>query len=99
MKKHLAEQSTLFVSVLEWAALASIVGVAVGISTALFLVRSKLSTDYVGQYQYSYLLLPLALYLSNLVAVKIDEEAAGEGLDKVIDSVTSSSYGNRCVSW
>ena len=92
MKKHLAEQSTLFVSILKWTVLASIIGVAVGISTTLFLRTLKLSLDFAGGYPYSYLLLPVALWLSNLVAVKIDEEAAGEGLDKVIDSV-HSSYG------
>lgn len=92
MKKHLAEQSTLFVSVLKWSALASFVGVVVGASTTLFLRALSISTAYVGGFQYSYLALPIALLASNLIAEKIDKEAAGEGLDKVIDSI-HTDYG------
>jgi chloride channel protein, CIC family len=87
MRKHIAEESTLFVSVLKWSALASIVGVFVGGSTSLFLKALKYCTDSVQGVDYYVFLLPAALLLSNLLATLIDKEAAGEGLDKVIDSI------------
>jgi len=87
MRKHIAEESTLFVSVLKWSALASIVGVFVGVSTTLFLRALKYCTDSVHGLDYYVLLLPVALFLSNALATLIDKEAAGEGLDKVIDSI------------
>ncbi len=92
MRKHIAEESTLFVSVLKWSALASVVGVFVGVSTTLFLRALSYSTGTVSGIKYSVLLLPIALFASNLIAEMIDKEAAGEGLDKVIDSV-HANYG------
>jgi H+/Cl- antiporter ClcA len=87
MKKHIAEESTLFISVLKWSALASVVGVFVGISTTIFLRSLRYCDNIAGGIDYRILLLPFALFASNLIAGMIDKEAAGEGLDKVIDSI------------
>jgi H+/Cl- antiporter ClcA len=87
MKKHLAEQGTLFVSILKWSAFASVVGVIVGYSTTAFLKALDYAVKGTAGFHYYYLLLPAALFAGNLISQFIDKEAAGEGLDKVIDSV------------
>jgi len=92
MRKHIAEESTLFISVLKWTALASVVGVLVGGSTSLFLKALQACDNAVAGIDWRIYLLPFALFLSNMLAGFIDKEAAGEGLDKVIDSV-HEDYG------
>ncbi|MHB8173505.1 MAG: chloride channel protein [Nitrospirota bacterium] len=87
MRKHLAEHGTMFVSILKWSVLASIVGVVVGLSTTLFLKALDFSTARTAGFPYYFILLPAGLFAANLVAQIIDKEAAGEGLDKVIHAI------------
>lgn len=87
MKKHIAEESVLFVSVLKWTAFASVVGVIVGASTTLFLKALGYAGQKTAGVPYFYLAIPVALYVSNLLAEVMDKDAAGEGLDKVIEAV------------
>ncbi len=77
----------MFVSILKWTALASIVGVAVGLSTTLFLKVLNYSTGRTAGFPYYFILLPAGLFVSNLAPLLIDKEAAGEGLDKVINAI------------
>ena len=60
MRKSITEESVLFISILKWFVLASIVGVAVGISTAVFLVSLEWSSARLGQNSYYFFLLPVA---------------------------------------
>ena len=91
MKKHLAEHGTMFVSILKWTAMASLVGLAVGLSTTLFLKALDFGTGLTAGFPYYFLLLPIGLFLGNLVPLLIDKEAAGEGLDKVIHAIHKKS--------
>jgi H+/Cl- antiporter ClcA len=67
MRQRLTETSILVVSVLKWFAIASVVGVLVGGSTALFLWCLQWATGVLGTIPYHYALLPVALFLSALI--------------------------------
>jgi chloride channel protein, CIC family len=87
LRKQFAEHGTMFVSILKWTVLATIVGVAVGLSTTLFLKVLDYSMGRTEGFPYYFILLPAGLFVSNLVPLLIDKEAAGEGLDKVINAI------------
>jgi H+/Cl- antiporter ClcA len=87
MRKRLTETSILFVSVVKWFALASVVGLLVGGSTALFLWCLRWTTDGVHGIPYHYALLPIALFLSALIVQYLAPDAKGHGTEKVIEAI------------
>jgi H+/Cl- antiporter ClcA len=87
MRKTVVEGSVLFISIIKWVFLASCVGVIVGISTAVFLKLLELSTGYAGGIPFYFLLLPVALFLSNLLVRYFAPDAVGHGTEKVIEAV------------
>lgn len=87
MKKRLKEESILFISILKWFILATIVGTIVGASTAFFLLLLKGSTDFTTRYQYYFLFLPAAFFASALLVKYLAPEAEGHGTEKVIEAV------------
>jgi H+/Cl- antiporter ClcA len=86
VRDRVLEQSVLFLSVVKWFFLASVVGVLVGVSTTLFLVFLDWGIHTAGEYRYSYLLLPLA-FMASILLVRLAPEAAGHGTEKVIEAV------------
>jgi hypothetical protein len=58
MKRRIAEESVIFVSVLKWFVLATIIGGMVGLSTTLFLKLLAESTDFMSRSPNSFLFLP-----------------------------------------
>jgi len=87
MKKVLEEQIVLFISVLKWIILATIVGVIVGLSTGIFLKLLHLSTKFTTSYPYYFLFLPFALFISNILVMYLAPDAEGHGTEKVIEAV------------
>jgi len=87
MRKSIAEESILLISIFKWFIIASIVGVAVGISTAVFLVSLEWSSARLGQNSYYFFLLPVALALSSYISKYLAPEAEGHGTEKVIEAV------------
>jgi H+/Cl- antiporter ClcA len=87
MRKRLSEASILFVSVVKWFALASVVGVLVGGSTALFLWCLRWSTEGLDGIPFHYALLPIALFLSALIVKYLAPDAKGHGTEKVIEAI------------
>jgi H+/Cl- antiporter ClcA len=87
MRKSITEESILFISILKWFVIASIVGVAVGVSTTVFLVSLEWSSARLGQNSYYFFLLPLALALSSYISKYLAPEAEGHGTEKVIEAV------------
>lgn len=87
MRKRLTETSILLVSVMKWFALASVVGVLVGGSTALFLLCLRWTTDGLHDIPYHYALLPVALSLSALIVQYLAPDAKGHGTEKVIEAI------------
>ncbi len=86
MKKRIAEESILFISVIKWVVLATGVGVLIGLVVTFFLKLLAWGTV-VGQSQpYTFLLLPAALFVSALL-IKIAPDAKGHGTEKVIEAI------------
>ncbi|MFA5271511.1 MAG: chloride channel protein [Candidatus Omnitrophota bacterium] len=87
MRRRLKEETILFVSVIKWVFLATIIGIIVGSSTALFLKILNWSMGATGKYTYYFLLLPVALFLSALIIKYLAPDAQGHGTEKVIEAI------------
>jgi H+/Cl- antiporter ClcA len=91
MRKKVLESSVLFVSILKWLFLASCIGIIVGISTTVFLRLLGLGISGATRYQYYFLLLPAALFLSALIVKTFAPDAEGHGTEKIIEAVHRQS--------
>ncbi len=91
MRKKVLESSVLFISISKWIFLASVVGIIVGFSTALFLKLLGLSMDFARGYKYYFILLPAAMFLSVIIVKYLAPEAEGHGTEKVIEAVHKRS--------
>ncbi len=91
MRRRLTEEAILFISVIKWVFLATLIGIIVGLSTTLFLKLLNWSNNLGNKYPYYFLLLPLALFLSAAVIKYLAPEAEGHGTEKVIEAVHKRS--------
>ncbi len=91
MKGSLVEESVLFVSVLKWVFLATIIGIIVGLSTAAFLKILSWSISFGNHYAYYFLLLPLAMFTSVVATKYLAPDAKGHGTEKVIEAIHKRS--------
>jgi H+/Cl- antiporter ClcA len=87
MKRRFTEASILFVSVLKWFVIASVVGVLVGGSTALFLWCLQWATAELLPVPYHYALLPPAIFISAALVQYLAPDAKGHGTEKVIEAI------------
>ncbi len=87
----LVEAPILFLSVIKWFFLASIIGTLVGVVTTFFLALLSRSINTVGRLPYYYLALPIALTLSYLLTQRLLPEAKGHGTEKVIEAIHERS--------
>lgn len=87
MRTRITESTLLFISIVKWVALATAAGAVVGLSTALFLMALRAGTGWAGSWNYTYLLLPAALFLSALMVKYLAPDAKGHGTEKVIEAV------------
>ena len=91
MKIKLKEETILFISVIKWVFLASIIGVIVGLSTTIFLKAMNGSIAFTHQQPFYFLLLPLGLFLSSVLTKYLAPDAEGHGTEKVIEAVHKRS--------
>jgi H+/Cl- antiporter ClcA len=91
MKQKIVEETVLLVSVIKWLILATLTGVVVGLATTGFLRLLALSISACGHFKYTYLLLPVAFFLSALLVKYLAPEAEGHGTEKVIEAVHKRS--------
>ncbi len=87
MPKRFLEEPVLFVSVLKWVVLATIVGTIVGLATTGFLLALNAGTKFSNHYNYFFLLLPLAFLISTAAVQYLAPEAEGHGTEKVIEAI------------
>ncbi len=87
MIKRLTEGTVLFVTVLKWVALATVVGATVGLSTAVFLKVLNAGIALSSRYAYYFLILPAAFSTSSLLIRYLAPDAAGHGTEKVIEAI------------
>lgn len=91
MKMRITEQTVLFLSIVKWVVLATVIGIIVGLSTTGFLKLLQLSTSTAKLFPYTYLFLPAAFFLSTLLIRRFAPDAEGHGTEKVIEAVHKSS--------
>jgi H+/Cl- antiporter ClcA len=91
MKNKIVEESVLFVSLLKWIFLSSLVGIIVGLATAVFLKILHAGIALTTPHPYFFCLLPSGLFLSALLVKYVAGEARGYGTEKVIESVHKHS--------
>lgn len=91
MKRRLTEQTILFISVLKWFILATIIGTLVGFGATVFLKLLTLSISFTKQLPYTFLFIPLAFFLSALLIKYLAPDAEGHGTEKVIEAIHKSS--------
>jgi len=91
MRRRFTEEVILFISIIKWVFLASIIGVVVGLSTTLFLKILNWSRILGERQPYYFLLLPIALFLSAAIIKYLAPDAEGHGTEKVIEAVHKHS--------
>ena len=91
MKRRLKEEIILFISIIKWVSLATIIGIIVGLSTTLFLKILNWSRAFGNQYSYYFLLLLVALFLSAAIIKYLAPDAEGHGTEKVIEAIHKHS--------
>lgn len=91
VRRRITEETILFVSIIKWVVLASIVGAIVGLATTGFLEVLAWGTHLSSLSRYSFLLLPLALFTSAALVKYLAPDAAGHGTEKVIEAVHKES--------
>ncbi len=91
MKQRFKEESVIFISVLKWLFLASVMGIIVGLAVTGFLKILHSSIVFTNGYNYYYLLLPVALLLSTAITDYLAPDAGGHGTEKVIEAVHKRS--------
>lgn len=91
MRRRLTEETVLFISIVKWVFLATIIGAIVGGSTSVFLNILNRSRFLSNNYSYYFLLLPVAFFLSAAIIKYLAPEAEGHGTEKVIEAVHKRS--------
>jgi len=85
------ESSVIFFSVLKWIALASIAGIVVGASTALFLKFLEYAINFASLHKYYFLFLPFAFLFSTFLTKTLAPQAEGHGTEKIIEAIHKQS--------
>lgn len=91
MLRRFLESTVLFIHVVRWFFIATMVGLVVGGATTLFLMALDGSIDLAGQWPWSWLLLPAALMISTFLVQRFAPDAKGHGTEKVIEAVHRKS--------
>ncbi len=85
------EKPIIFAGILKWFVISSAIGILTGLVSTGFLKVLYFFIDSVKHYPYYYFSLPFILALNGLLSKYILKDAAGEGTDKVIESVHEHS--------
>ncbi len=87
MLRKILESSVLFVDIIKWFIIATVVGIVVGTTTAIFIKLLEISTGIADHFQWYFLFLPLAMAFSAWVINTFAPEARGHGTEKVIEAI------------
>ena len=87
MRRRLAEESILFISILKWVVLATGVGALIGVVVTCFLKLLAWGLAAGQSHPHAFLLLPAALFLSAWLVKYLAPDAQGHGTEKVIEAI------------
>jgi H+/Cl- antiporter ClcA len=91
MNNKIVEETVLFVSIVKWVFMATVVGTMVGLSTAVFIKILVWSGRLAEACHYYFLLLPAAMVISVLLVTYLAPDAEGHGTEKVIEAIHTRS--------
>lgn len=91
------EQLVLLVSIVKWLVLAVLVGLIVGLSTALFLHALRFSVGFTTGYRWYFLAMPLTFVVARWVVVRWAPAAEGHGTEQIIRAIHTRSGRQRLV--
>ncbi len=91
MRKELTEQTFIFITVIKWLILATILGIVVGFGTSLFLKALDLGTILSHEYPYYFFAMPLAFLFCSWLVKKVLPEEDTHGTEKVIEALHKHS--------
>lgn len=91
IKKYFKTESIFFISAVKWISISTLIGVIVGTIVALFIKLVSFGVKYVSSINYYYLFLPIALFLSSFIIIKLAPNAKGHGTEKAIEAVHKNS--------
>ena len=91
MSSILVRQTVLFISICKWCVLATVVGIFVGLATAVFLKALDYSIALTGRAPYYFLLLPVALFVSSTLTTYLASDAKGHGTAMIIEALHKRS--------
>jgi H+/Cl- antiporter ClcA len=87
LSRLMAEQGTLFASLVKWTALAAATGALVGVSTTLFLWSLDATLGLAARVPWPLVLLPLGFLAASALVRALAPDAQGHGTEKVIEAV------------
>ena len=87
MPKRLTEETILFISIVKWVVLATGIGALIGVAVTYFLKLLTWSIATGESHPYTFLLLPVALFLSAVTVMYLAPDAKGHGTEKVIEAI------------
>ncbi|WP_446898576.1 chloride channel protein [Clostridium sp. LBM24168] len=96
-RKLFINESIFIASILKWTFLSIIIGLLVGSFITLFIKIIIIGVDFTSRFKFYYLFLPLALFLSSFIILKLAPDAKGHGTEKVIESVNKNN-GNMNIN-
>jgi len=86
-RRQLLESSALFLNILRWTLLATIVGAIVGGSTAVFILALHGAIHFMQRFPYYFIALPVGLFFAAWLIKLLAPQASGHGTEKVIEAV------------
>lgn len=87
MRNIIAEQTLIFISVLKWVFISTVIGALVGLVVSLFLDLINISIEVTGGISFALFMLPFALFISSLITTYLAPDAEGHGTEKVIEAI------------
>jgi H+/Cl- antiporter ClcA len=90
MKKRLTEETVLFLSVVKWVFLATVVGVFAGLTTTLFIKGLEWSQSVTTAHPSYYLTLPFVLFLTAWLGYEVRPSSDAHTTNKVIEIIHRS---------
>jgi|MudIll2142460700_1097286.scaffolds.fasta_scaffold62696_2 H+/Cl- antiporter ClcA len=90
MKKRLAEETILFLSVAKWVILATVIGALVGLTTSLFIKGLEWSQSATTAQQSYYLALPFVLFLTAWLGYEVLPASDAHATNRVIEIIHRS---------
>jgi H+/Cl- antiporter ClcA len=91
IREPVLETSVLFISVMKWFVISSVVGVLVGSAAAGFLWLLQWSAASIEVLPYSFLLLPVGFFLSALLVHYLAPDSKGDDTENVIEAIHQRS--------